>query len=190
MWRKHLPAGATIAIFDETAILSSEGKRMSRSQGETTWASKQRTISTSVSWQPYRKHDVHLWQVSKEYTELRDWATRAEFIDLLGWAILNDKAQLFEGGKRSDNWMKNLVVLTNSSTLEKILTDRTLQLEAHCIVLVTNGIDEKYKARCDQFSNILLLGQSSRANLDTLFVLDNSEPQHPVVEKLMHMIGT
>jgi hypothetical protein len=55
---------------------------------------------------------------------------------------------------------------------------------------VTNGIDEKYKARCDQFSNKLLLGQSSRANLDTLFVLDNSEPQHPVVEKLMHMIGT
>ena len=190
MWRKHLPAGATIVIFDETAILSSEGKRMSRSQGETTWASKQRTISTSVSWQPYRKHDVHLWQVSKEYTELRDWATRAEFIDLLGWAILNDKAQLFEGDKRSDNWMKNLVVLTNSSTLENILTDQILQLEAHCIVLVTNGIDEKYKARCDQFSNKLLLGQSSRANLDTLFVLDNSEPQHPVVEKLMHMIGT
>lgn len=187
MWRKHLPAGATIVLFDETAILSSGNKRSRRSQETMIWATKQRTISTSVSWQPSKALTLNLWQVSKEYTELRDWAKSAEFIDLWGWAICHGKAQMFHGVAVSVKWMENFVVFTNFSELERTFINGEFQLQAQSIVLVTNGTQETYKAECEQVSN-KFLGQSSRATLDALCVLDNSDPQHPVVNKLAHII--
>jgi hypothetical protein len=189
MWRKHLPAGATIVLFDETAILSSEGKRMSRSQDGTTWASKQQTILTSVSWQPCKLLSVHLWQVSQKYTELRDWTTSAVFIDLLGWVLINNKAQLIRGGTVSAKWMDNFVVFRTFSALERTLADGTFKLEAQSVVLVTSGTKENYKAECEQVSN-KFLGQWSLSKLNTFCVVDNSEPQHPVIEKLMHTFAS
>jgi hypothetical protein len=191
MWQEHLPAGASIVLFDETAILSSEGssegKRSGRSQDKIIWATKQRKILTSVSWQPTKLLQVHLWQVSKEYTELRDWATIAEFIDLLGWALWRGKAQLFHGVAISSNWMANIAVFTTFSALERNFINGAFGLKATGIVLVTNGTKETFKAECDQVSN-KFLGQSSRNTLDTLCVLDNSDPQHPVIHKLMNTI--
>ena len=186
MWRKHLPADATIVLFDETAIMSSGEGRTRRSHDATSWASKIGTIKTSVSWNPSKLYDVHLWKVSKAYTTLRDWASSAKFVDLLGWSIFNGRGRLIEGARKSSNWLEKIIVFSDWSTLQCQLQNIEMQQHTQGIFVVVTSSTETYNAERNKVST-KYQDESSRANLDSLCVLDCSE-QHPVVEKLLQVI--
>jgi hypothetical protein len=69
MWRNSLPVDAVIAVFDETAMLSSGEERHSRHDGKVDWASKGQSIETRVSWQDLHSYVIHFWRVSKKKTK-------------------------------------------------------------------------------------------------------------------------
>ena len=185
MWRKHLPAGAIMVVFDDTAILGSGGQRISRLSRTFNWTSKISTMNASVSWQPTKKLDVQMWQVSPEYTNMRRWAASAKFADLLGWASFYGKACIIVGAKRSSLLPEQFTVFSDFSTLNREWTS-ALQRDAQGIFLAVTSTNNDYIHARKQLS-MKLQDPSTRANLNFFCVVDCSD-HHPILSILLQEI--
>lgn len=188
LWRKHLPAGAAMVLFEDVAILSSLSTR-TRTHRQSEWTWPKATKMVSVSWKPGNHLlKVHLWQVSPDYTKLRDWAAFATFGDLLGWAVYYGKACLIDGAMRSSIWPKAFAVFFCSSITQERLSS-VLQSEASSytpVFLAVTSSNEDYIAAVEKGSS-LLHDPSSRSNLYSLCIIDCSE-HNTVVSRLMNEI--
>jgi hypothetical protein len=105
MWRNSLPADAVIAVFDETAMLSSGQERHSRHHGNLDWASKEQSIETKVSWQHLHSYPIHLWRVLKQKPADKKAMSRhthlqSELSDLV-FTPLSDAIGEWEGTRNS-----------------------------------------------------------------------------------------
>ena len=186
LWQKHLPAGASMVVFDETAILSSECTRMSRgTHDKIQWTRKIARTTVSVSWRAGEQIPIHVWQVSTDYKKLRNWAAAASFEDLLGWAIYHGKACLMDGAKRSSLWPETFAVILDTTTWHKQLSS-ALENDASSIFLAITSSHEAYFAAFVKVSS-QLQDPSSRINLHSFCVVDCSE-HNPVVTALMQQI--
>jgi hypothetical protein len=68
MWKEHLPAGATMVVFNDQAILNTRLSRSNRAtQDDVYWAEKKCTLQTKVSWQPSHAMDVSLWRTKPQF---------------------------------------------------------------------------------------------------------------------------
>jgi hypothetical protein len=184
MWRQHLPANATVVMFDETAILSSGSQRISRLSLQLNWISKIAMVNASVSWHPSDQKEVHVWQVLPEYTSLRGWAASAKFVDLLGWAIFHGKAFLIDGAKRSSLWPEHFTVFDFSAF--KSQWKSVMQRDESSIFVVVKSTHEDYILARNQAS-MKLQDPTNRANLNSFCVVDCSE-HHPVLNTLLREI--
>ena len=185
LWQKHLPAGATMVLFEETAILSSIGTR-GGTHSQIHWTFPMDTkMTVSVSWKPGKPKPIFGWHVSPHYTKLRNWAFSAKFVDLLGWAIFHGSAYLIDGAKRCSNWPETFTVLFCSSNVHKELSS-TLQSDISTVFLAITSSNEEYNAAVNKVSS-LLQNPSSRKNLYSCCVVNCSE-HNPVVSVLMQEI--
>lgn len=184
LWRQHLPAYATVVMFDETAVLSSGSQRISRLSLQLNWISKIAMVNASVSWHPSDQKEVHVWQVLPEYTSLRGWAASAKFVDLLGWAIFHGRAFLIDGAKRSSIWPEHFTVFDFSAF--KSQWKSVMQRDESSIFVVVKSTHEDYILARNQAS-MKLQDPTNRANLNSFCVVDCSE-HHPVLNTLLREI--
>jgi hypothetical protein len=183
LWRKYLPAGATIVVFDEKAILGSESTRLSRKTHEKIqWTQSITTMKTSVSWKPGFQYSIHVWQVSPVYTKLRDWAAHAKFGDLVGWANFNGRACIIDGAKRYSLQPQHFEVFLNLSSLTRELNS-ALQRGTNSIFLAVTTSNIDYIHARNQLSEILQ-ETSTCVNLNFVCVVDCSD-KHPVLSILL-----
>ena len=185
MWQKHLPAGATMVVFDEGAILSSESTRIIRSTHEQIhWTQPIATTTVSVSWKPGIQLPIFVWRVSPAYKKLRIWAASANFADLLGWAIFHGKACLIHGANRSPLWPETSTILDGLNWDRELSSE--LQKYASSIFLAVRSSHKAYIEACDRVSS-QLQHPSSHKNLHSICVVDCSE-HNAVVNLLMEQI--
>ncbi len=185
VWRQHLPACATIVVFDDTAILSSGEIRTSRTKDKLNWVSKIDTMNTQVSWQPSHKFDVHLWIVSPIYTSMRNWAASAVLEDLLGWAICNAKAFLLPGHQNSASWQDSIVIQSDISMIPDDWSD--LNQAPSLFIVVKSSIKDYEKAQ-DQ----VVLNSSHLPKLENICfmcIVDGCQ-QHPIVDSLLEKLSS
>jgi hypothetical protein len=186
IWQKHLPAGAAMVLFEETAILSSGVTRISRgTHRQNHWTCPIATMTVSVSWKPGKQKSIHVWQVSPDFTKLRDWAASARFEDLLGWSIFHGRAYLIDGAKRTSLWPDTFAVILDSSSLLEQLSS-ALKSDTSSIFLPVMTSNEAYLAALRQISS-QLQDLSSCSDLHSFCIVDCSE-QNPVVNVLMQEI--
>lgn len=186
MWQKHLPAGAAMVVFDETAILSSESARMSRGTHEKIhWTRPIARTMVSVSWRPGEQVPIFVWRVSPAYMKLRIWAACASFADLLGWAGYYGRAYTIDGAKRSSFLPQHVTVFSNSMTLRE--WNSALQVDTQSIFLAVTSSNKDYINACKKISR-MLQDPSNRANLNFFCAVDCSDEQHPVLSILLQKI--
>jgi hypothetical protein len=188
LWRKNLPAGAAMVLFEDIAVLSSLSTR-TRTHRQSEWTWPKATIMVSVSWKPANHLlGVHLWQVSPDYTKLRDWAAFATFEDLLGWAVYYGKACLIDGAMRSSIWPKAFAAFFCSSIPhERLISDlQSETLPYTPVFFAVTSSNEDYNAAVEKYLS-LLLDPSSRSNLYSLCIIDCSE-HNAVVSRLINEI--
>ncbi len=174
IWQNYLPADAIIVLFDETAILSSGDKRVTRCHDRLRWVSKTGEVETSVSWQPHHKTSVHLWRVESEYTKLRDWAAKVDFDDLLGWALYYMKAQLFEGGQRYSLRDRKIVAFWDIQKSKSQWSAAFDQGDRSVFLAITTS-QQDYVAAIQRVLQKLDEDPSNRAKLNCIYVIDLSE---------------
>jgi hypothetical protein len=185
MWREHLPACATMVVFDETAILSSGESRNSRTKNKLEWASRIDTLCTHVSWQPNHDWRVYLWNVSPIYTAMRNWASSVALEDLLGWAICHAKAVLIHGDESSTSWKDSMMII--QSDISVIYDDWSFLTQALSLFIVIKSSTKDYQNAQDQVVQHSKHQQVGH-KIGCICIIDGSQ-QNIVVDTLLNKLS-